>query len=59
MPVPKKCDSRSGMRKYPETEMAAPSLRGHVRYNCAAFAGMDGCHIYEIFIGGCRYDKSF
>ena len=42
--------SWSGMRKYLETEMLAESLQGKVRYNCTTYPGMDGCHIYELFI---------
>ena len=44
--------SWSGMRKYLEQEMLAPSLRGRVRYNCTAYVGMDGCRIFELFIDG-------
>ena len=39
-----------GMRKYLEQEMIADCLKGRVRYNCTAYAGMDGCKIFEIFI---------
>lgn len=42
--------SWSGMRKYLEKEMLAPSLCGRVRYNCTRYVGMDNCHIFEIFI---------
>ena len=42
--------SWSGMRKYLEKEMLAPSLYGRVRYNCTAYVGMDGCHIYELYM---------
>ena len=44
--------SWSGMRKYLEKDMLAPSLRGRVRYGCAQFTGMDGCHIFEIRVDG-------
>lgn len=50
--------SWSGMRKYLEQEMAAPCLRGRVRYNCTAYVGMDGCRIFEVFIDG-RLFKQF
>ena len=42
--------SWSGMRNYLEQEMLAECLRGRVRYNCTSYAGMDGCHIFEIYI---------
>lgn len=42
--------SWSGMRKYLEKEMLASSLNGLVRYNCTSYVGMDGCHIFEIYI---------
>ena len=45
-------DSWSGMRKYLEREALAEALRGRVRYNCTAYVGMDGCHIFELFIDG-------
>lgn len=38
------------MRKYLEQEMLAACLYGRVRYNCTAYVGMDGCHIFEIYI---------
>lgn len=41
--------SWSGMRKYLENEMLADSLRGRVRYNCTAYVGMDGYHVFEIY----------
>ena len=44
--------SWSGMRKYLEQEMLAESLRGRIRYGCTSYAGMDGCHIFEICIDG-------
>lgn len=44
--------SWSGMRQYLEKEMLAPSLRGRVRYNCTAYVGMDGCHIFELYTDG-------
>ena len=42
--------SWSGMRKYLEKEMLAECLNGRVRYNCTSCIGMDGCHIFEIYI---------
>ncbi|NLM56570.1 MAG: hypothetical protein GX192_03865 [Clostridiales bacterium] len=42
--------SWSGMRKYLEKDMLAECLRGRVRYNCTAYPGMDGCHIFEVYI---------
>jgi hypothetical protein len=42
--------SWSGMRKYLEKEMLATSLSNRVRYNCTEYVGMDGCHIFEIYI---------
>lgn len=50
--------SWSGMRKYLEQEMLAESLKGKIRYSCTAYAGMDGCHIFEICIDG-RQIKRF
>lgn len=44
--------SWSNMRKYLEKEMVADSLQGKVRYNCTTYAGMDGCHIFEVFFDG-------
>ncbi len=44
--------SWSGMRKYLECEMLAESLKGRVRYNCTAYKGMDGCHMFEVYIDG-------
>lgn len=43
--------SRSGMRKFLEKEMLAPSLRGLVFYRATTYAGMDGDCIFEVFIG--------
>ena len=42
--------SWSGMRKYLEKEMLADSFQGRVRYNCTTYVGMDGCHIFEIYL---------
>ncbi len=50
--------SWSGMRSYLETEMLCPGLRGRVRYNCAAFTGMDGCRVFEVYMDG-RLAKRF
>ena len=44
--------SWSGMRKYLEQEMLAESLQGRIRYGCTSYVGMDGCHIFEIYIDG-------
>ena len=44
--------SWSGMRKYLEQDMLAESLRGRVRYGCTAYPGMDGCHLFDVFIDG-------
>ena len=32
--------------------MLAESLRGRIKYCCTSYAGMDGCHIFEICIDG-------
>lgn len=50
--------SWSGMRKYLEQEMLAECLHGRVRYNCTSYVGMDGCHIFEIYIDN-RLVKQF
>ena len=42
--------SWSGMRKDLEHEMLAENLHKRVRYNCTSYVGMDGCHIFEIYI---------
>ena len=44
--------SWSGMRKYLEQEMLADSLNVHVRYNCTRYIGMDGSHIFELYVNG-------
>lgn len=44
--------SWSAMRKYLEQEMLTDSLKGRIRYNCTSYVGMDGCHIFEMFIDG-------
>jgi len=44
--------SWSGMRKYLEQDMLAKSLQGRIRYGCTAYAGMDGCHIFDVYIDG-------
>ncbi len=46
------------MRKYLEREMLAECLRGHIRYGCTAYCGMDGSHIFEICVDG-RQIKRF
>lgn len=48
----KALSSWSGMRKYLEHEMLAPCLHGRVRYGCTEYAGMDGCHLFEVFVDG-------
>lgn len=50
--------SWNGMRKYLEVEMLAKSLHKRVRYNCTSYVGMDGCHIFEIYIDN-RLIKQF
>ena len=47
--------SWSGMRKYLEQEMTADSIKGHIRYECTAYKGMDGSHIITIFIDGRKF----
>ncbi len=42
--------SFSGMRNYLEQEMLAEALRGRIRYSCTTYVGMDGCHIFEVYI---------
>jgi hypothetical protein len=42
--------SWSGMRKYLEKDMLAATLQGRIRYNCTRYVGMDGSHIFEIYI---------
>ena len=32
--------------------MLAESLQGRIRYGCTSYVGMDGCHIFEIYIDG-------
>jgi hypothetical protein len=49
--------SWSGMRKYLEQEMLAPSLQGRLRYGCTSYVGMDGCHIFEICIDGVQVKR--
>ena len=49
--------SWSGMRKYLEQEMLAPSLHGRVRYGCTRYVGMDGCHIFEVCIDGVQVKR--
>ena len=44
--------SWSGMRKYLERDMLAESLRGRIRYSCTAYAGMDGCRVFEVCVDG-------
>ena len=50
--------SFSGIRKYLEKDMLSPSLQGRVRYGCTQFVGMDGCHIFDIWVDG-RQVKRF
>ena len=49
--------SWSGMRKYLEQEMLADSLQGRIRYGCTTYVGMDGCHIFEIYIDGVQIKR--
>jgi len=42
--------SWSGMRKYLEEEMLAPSLQGRIRYACLTYPNMDNCKLFEIYI---------
>lgn len=49
--------SWSGMRKFLEQEMLADSLKERVRYGCTSYAGMDGCHIFEICIDGRQFKR--
>lgn len=44
--------SWSGMRKYLEEEMLAPSLKKRIRYSCSTFVGMDGCCLFGIYVDG-------
>lgn len=44
--------SWSSMRKYLEQEMLAELLRGRIRYSCTAYAGMDGCRVFEVCVDG-------
>lgn len=44
--------SWSGMRKYLEKDMLAESLKGRIRYGCTAYAGMDGCRVFEVCVDG-------
>lgn len=48
----KSLSSWSGMRKYLEQEMLSPCLHDRIRYGCTEYAGMDGCHIFEVFVDG-------
>ncbi len=38
------------MRKYLEKDMLADSLQGRIRFNCTTYVGMDGDHIFEVFV---------
>lgn len=49
--------SWSGMRKYLEQEILAESLKGRIRYGCTTYAGMDGCHIFELCIDGVQLKR--
>ena len=50
--------SWSGMRRRLEDEWLADNLKRRIRYNCTTYVGMDGCHIFEIFVDG-RLFKQF
>lgn len=49
--------SWSGMRKYLEQEILAPTLQGRLRYGCTAYIGMDGCHIFDVSIDGAQVKR--
>ena len=49
--------SWSGMRKYLEQDMLAPSLRGRVQYGCTTYIGMDGCRLFEIRVDGIQIKR--
>ena len=49
--------SWSGVRKYLEQDMLAPALRRRLRYGCTAYVGMDGCHVFEIWIDGVQVKR--
>ena len=49
--------SWSGMRKYLEKDMLAPSLQGRIRYGCTSYVGMDGCCVFEICIDGTQVKR--
>ena len=38
------------MRKYLEKEMLAECLHGRIRYNATTYVGMDGFHLFEIYL---------
>lgn len=42
--------SWSGMRKYLEKEMLAPSLQGRIRYACLTYPNMDNFKLFEVYI---------
>lgn len=44
--------SWSGMRKYLEQDMLAPSLQGRVQYRRATYPGTDGDGVFEIRLDG-------
>ena len=46
--------SWSGMRKYLEQDMLAPSLSGRVRYDCAAYPGGNSAIRFQVFVDGQR-----
>lgn len=50
--MPKAEKSWSGMRRYLEREMLAPALRGRVRYDCAAYPGMQHGIRFQVFVDG-------
>ena len=49
--------SWSGMRKYLEQEMLAPTLAGRVRYDCAAYPGMQHGIRFQVFVDDIRISQ--
>lgn len=55
--MPKAEKSWSGMRKYLEHDMLAPSLSGRIRYDCAAYPGAYHAIRFEVFVDGKRISQ--
>ena len=55
--MPKAEKSWSGMRKYLEQEMLAPALAGRVRYDCAAYPGMQHGIRFQVFVDDVRISQ--